>query len=105
MGNTGLISGANGLASEVIRQSAQQAKYDGSATLGRQTIRYGFGLNRINAAGYVPVQSLAPVVNTNVGPSEEASAQTGPFPSQLPHAPFGRDKHRHPAGNSPQHVL
>ena len=80
MGNTGLVTGPNGLSSEVILQSDHQLKYDGSATLGRQVVRYGFTLNRINAAGFVPVQGLAPFVSTNIGPSEEAFAETGPFP-------------------------
>ena len=79
MGNTGLVTGPNGLAPEVILQSNSQVKYDGSSTLGRHIIRYGFALNRINAAGFVPVQGLAPFVTTNIGPSEEAFAQTGPF--------------------------
>jgi Carboxypeptidase regulatory-like domain len=80
MGNTGLLTGPNGLAPEDIVQSDHQVKYDGSATLGRQIIRYGLSLNRIQAAGFVPVQSLAPFVSTNVGISEESFAQNGPFP-------------------------
>jgi len=80
MGNTGLATGPNGIAPEAILQSDHQAKYDGSIILGRQTIRYGFTFNRIGAAGFVPVQGLAPFLNTNVGSSEEAFAQTGPFP-------------------------
>lgn len=80
MGNTGLVIGPNGLAPQSILQSDHQAKYDGSKTLGRGIIRYGFTFNRIAAAGFVPVQSLAPLLITNVGPSEEAFAQSGPFP-------------------------
>jgi hypothetical protein len=80
MGNTGLVTGPNGLASEAIMQSDHQVKYDGGVTLGRQLIRYGFTLNRINAAGFVPVQGVAPFASTNVGPSEEAFAESGPFP-------------------------
>jgi hypothetical protein len=79
MGNSGLVTGPNGLAPQVILQSDHQVKYDGSVVLGRQILRYGFTFNRIGAAGFVPVQSLAPFLSTNVGPSEEAFAQTGPF--------------------------
>jgi hypothetical protein len=80
MGNTGLVTGANRNTPETILQSDCQTKYDGSKTLGSHTISYGFGFNRIVAAGLVPFQSLAPLVVTNVGPSEEAFAQAGPFP-------------------------
>ena len=79
MGNTGLVTGPNGLAPQSIIQSDHQAKYDGSKTLGRHIVRYGFNFNRIAAAGFVPVQSLAPLLITNVGPSEQAFAQGGPF--------------------------
>jgi hypothetical protein len=80
MGNTGLQTGPNGGAPQVILQSDLQAKYDGSKTLGYHILRYGFNMNRIAAAGFVPGSSLAPYMLTNVGPSEEAFAQTGPFP-------------------------
>src|SRR5215469_2798787 len=79
MGNTGFISGANGLAPEKVLQSDLQFKYDGSKIWGRHIIRYGVNVNRILAAGFVPLQSLAPYLFTNVGASEEAFAQTGPF--------------------------
>ena len=80
MGNTGLLTGPSGNAPQAILQSDLQAKYDGSKTLGRHILRYGFNVNRIAAGGFVPLQSLAPYVLTNVGASEEAFAQTGPFP-------------------------
>jgi hypothetical protein len=80
MGNTGLITGPNGIAPEIILQRDHQVKYDGTASVQRHIIHYGFTFNRIAAAGSVPVQGLAPAVNTNVGLPEEAFAQTGPFP-------------------------
>ena len=80
MGNTGLSTGPSGSAPQAILQSDHQAKYDGSKTLGSHIIRYGFDFNWIAAAGSVPLQGLAPFVFTNVGPSEETFAQTGPFP-------------------------
>jgi Carboxypeptidase regulatory-like domain len=79
MGNTGLSTGPSGSAPQAILQSDHQAKYDGSKTLGSHIIRYGFDFNRIAAAGFAPIQGLAPFVSTNVGPSEETFAQTGLF--------------------------
>ena len=80
MGNTGLVTGPNFIAPEVILQSDHQLKYDGSKTLGPHIIRYGFDFNRIAAAPFVPFSGLAPSLSTNIGASEEAFAQTGPFP-------------------------
>jgi hypothetical protein len=79
MGSTGLQTGPNFLPPEIILQRDLQFKYDGSFTRGRHILRYGFNLNRIVAAGFVPVGSLAPGLNTNVGDSEEAFAATQPF--------------------------
>jgi hypothetical protein len=81
MGSTGLQTGPPNLsAPQVILQSDLQAKYDGSKIWGSHIIRYGFDFNRVAAAGFVPLASLAPFLFTNVGASEEAFAQTGPFP-------------------------
>lgn len=80
LGNTGLVTGPNNNAPQVVLQRDHQIKYDGSKTLGSHIIRYGFDFNRITAAGFAPFNSVAPVLFTNVGPSEEAFAQTGPFP-------------------------
>jgi Carboxypeptidase regulatory-like domain/TonB dependent receptor len=80
MGNTGLQTGASGNAPAAVLQSDLQAKYDGSKAIGRHIVRYGFDFNRIAAAAFAPLQSLTPYVLTNVGASEEAFAETGPFP-------------------------
>ena len=80
MGDTGLVTGPSGSASQAILQSDLQAKYDGSKTLGRHILSYVFNVNRIAAAGFLPAGSLAPSLFTNVGASEEAFAQIGPFP-------------------------
>jgi Carboxypeptidase regulatory-like domain len=74
MGNTGLATGPSAFAPEETLQSNHQIKYDGSKTTGSHVIRYGFTFNRIAAAGFVPFQSLAPFLLTNVGPDEEAFA-------------------------------
>src|SRR5215467_7112123 len=78
MGNTGLVTGPAGSAHSTILQSNYQAKYDGSKTVGRHILRYGFNVNRIAAAGFLP-SSLAPWASTNVGDSEEGFAATGTF--------------------------
>lgn len=80
MGSTGLVTGPNFFAPEVVLQSDHQVKYDGSKMAGAHIFRYGFDFNRIAAAGFVPVGSLAPSLVTNVGSSEESFAQAGPFP-------------------------
>jgi len=80
LGNTGLVTGPNFVVPELTLQSNHQVKYDGSKTLGPHIIRYGFDFNRIAAAAFVPLGSFAPSLFTNVGTSEEAFAQTGPFP-------------------------
>ena len=80
MGNTGLVTGPNYNAVHVIRQRDLQAKYDGTKTIGLHIIRYGFDFNRIIGAGFIPFNALAPSLYTNVGPAQEAFAQTGPFP-------------------------
>jgi hypothetical protein len=80
IGNTGLITGPNGSARDAILQGDTQLKYDGSKTLGTSIIRYGVTFNRIQAAGYVPLGSLAPSVFTNLGDPEIEFAQDGPFP-------------------------
>lgn len=74
-----LVTGPNSTAPQLVPASYHQVKYDGSKTLGSHVIRYGFDFNRIVVAGFVPFYSLAPYVFTNVGDSEEAFAQTGPF--------------------------
>jgi len=80
MGSTGLFAGPNSYAPFKFLQNNYQGKYDGTKTLGRHIIRYGFDLNHIPAFGFVPFCSLAPCLVTNVGASEEAFAATGPFP-------------------------
>ena len=75
-----LATGAYAFAPQLLPASYHQLKYDGGKTLGSHVIRYGVDFNRIAVAGFAPFYSLAPYVSTNVGPSEEAFAQTGPFP-------------------------
>lgn len=80
LGNTGLSTGPSGSAPWLVVQRDRQVKYDGSKTSGPHILRYGFTFNRIGGAALAPLQSLAPFLSTNVGPSEESFAQNGPFP-------------------------
>ena len=80
MGSTGLVTGPSFLAPQIGAQSNHQFKYDGSRVSGSHVIRYGFDFNHIVGGGFFPAASLAPLVITNVGASEQAFAQTGPFP-------------------------
>jgi len=84
MGNTGLVTGPNGIATQVLLQRDLQPKYDGSKTLGSHLIRYGFDFNRIIVGAFVPFQSLAPFLLTNVGPSEQSFASGGTATCMVP---------------------
>jgi len=83
MGNSGLDTGPNVAAPNVVLQSDYQFKYDGSRAIGPHLIRYGFDFNRFPFAGFLPFNSLAPIVSTIIGPAEEAFAQSGPFPGGI----------------------
>jgi hypothetical protein len=80
MGSTGLFTGPSAVVPLIFLQSDYQAKYDGTRTLGRHIIRYGFDFNHIPMAALAPMYGLAPFLFTNVGAAEEAFAQAGPFP-------------------------
>lgn len=79
MGSTGLATGPNSFAPQVILQSNHQVTYDGSKILGPHIVRYGFTFNRIAAAANVPLGSLAPSLSTNIGQSEINFAAAGTF--------------------------
>jgi hypothetical protein len=80
MGSTGLFTGPNSYVPFTFMQNNYQGKYDGTRTLGRHIVRYGFDFNHIPLFAFAPICSLAPCLVTNVGASEEAFAATGPFP-------------------------
>jgi len=80
MGSTGMVTGPYLYSPWKILQSNHQIKYDGSTTRRSHIFRYGFAFNRIAAAGFVPIQSLAPFLSTNIGQSEQSFAENGPFP-------------------------
>lgn len=83
MGNSGLDTGPIVFAPNIVLQSDYQVKYDGSRTIGPHLLRYGFDFNRFPFAGFLPFNSLAPIVSINIGPAEQAFAQSGPFPGGM----------------------
>jgi hypothetical protein len=58
-------SGSNLLAPQQTYQENTQAKYDGSKTIGKHVLRYGFGYNHIQGGGFAKFFGLAPTVNTD----------------------------------------
>jgi hypothetical protein len=80
LGSTGLFTGPNSVVPLTFFQSDHQAKYDGTRTLSRHIVRFGFDFNHIPMAASAPIYGLAPFLFTNVGASEEAFAEAGPFP-------------------------
>jgi len=58
-------SGPNFLAPQKTFQSNKQTKYDGTKTLGRHTIRFGGGVNRIQGGVFAAFVGSAPIVGSN----------------------------------------
>jgi carboxypeptidase family protein len=58
-------SGPNFLAPQKTFQSNKQTKYDGTKTLGRHTIRFGGGINRIQGGVFAAFIGSAPIVGSN----------------------------------------
>jgi len=58
-------SGSNLLAPQQTYQENTQAKYDGSKTVGKHVLRYGFGYNHIQGGGFAKFFALAPTVNSD----------------------------------------
>src|ERR1051326_8039523 len=74
-------SGPNLLAPQQTFQENTQAKYDGSKTVGKHILRYGFGYNHIQGGGFAKFFALAPTVN--VDPTDPS---TPFFPAAPPFA-------------------
>lgn len=58
-------SGPNFLAPQKTFQSNKQTKYDGTKTIGRHTLRFGAGLNRIQGGVFAAFIGTAPIVGSN----------------------------------------
>lgn len=62
-----LYSGPNYLAPQGTFQSDKQIRYDGSWTVGRHNVRYGYSLNRILGGGFAAFFGLSPRISINSG--------------------------------------
>ncbi len=58
-------SGPNFLAPQKTFQSNKQTKYDGTRTIGRHTLRFGGGVNRIQGGVFAAFIGTAPIVGSN----------------------------------------
>ena len=76
MGDTGLVTGPSGSASQAILQSDLQAKYDGSKTLGRHILSYVFNVNRIAAACSCRPAALRQVSSRMLAPPRRPSRKS-----------------------------
>jgi hypothetical protein len=78
-GGENFCSGANILAPQGTFQSDKQVKYDGSYTVGRHTIRYGTGYNKILGGGFAKFFGIQPMVQSVFNSANETFANTSPF--------------------------
>jgi carboxypeptidase family protein len=60
-----LCTGPNFLAPQKTFQSNKQTKYDGTKTMGRHTLRFGGGVNRIQGGVFAAFIGSAPIVGSN----------------------------------------
>jgi hypothetical protein len=63
----GLYTGPNVNAPQGTFQSDKQFRYDGTWTAGKQNLKYGYSLNRIQGGGYASFFGLAPRVRETSG--------------------------------------
>jgi hypothetical protein len=81
---TGNIAfGPNGNVPQATYQSDKQFRYDGSWTLGRHLIRYGYSLNRILGGGFFAADSLSPIVAITAGTQLNGTGATATNPSNF----------------------
>jgi hypothetical protein len=78
-GGEAFCSGANILAPQKTYQSDKQIKYDGSYTIGRNTLRYGSAFNKIEGGGFAKFFALQPAVQSVFNAANAAFAATDPF--------------------------
>ncbi len=78
--NGGPFTGPNYLAPQSTPQQNNQIKYDGSKTWGRHIVRFGASYNHIQGGGFASFFGLAPLIEGNFVPGDDAIAATGPFP-------------------------
>jgi hypothetical protein len=78
-------SGPNLLAPQQTFQQNTQIKYDGSKTIQKHILRYGFGYNHIQGGGFAKFFGLAPSVNADPTDPSTPFLPAGP-PSSFPFA-------------------
>lgn len=78
--NNGPQTGPNYLAPQSTPQQDTQVRYDGGKPWGTHFLRYGVNYNHIQGGGYASFFKIAPLVETNFAPTDEATAAVGPFP-------------------------
>ena len=78
-------SGTNILAPQQTYQEDRQIKYDGSATFGHHTLRYGAGYNGILGGGFASFFGIQPAVSSVDDPAGAARA----FAATDPYGPGG----------------
>lgn len=78
--NNGPQTGPNLLAPQATPQLDRQVKYDGGKPLGAHFVRYGVNYNWIEVSGFASFFGLAPQIQTNYAPGEDAIAANGPYP-------------------------
>lgn len=67
--------GPNLLAPQATPQSDHQIKYDGSKTVGKHTLRFGFGYNHIQGGGFASFFKIAPqVFEFGPGPNSDPTS-------------------------------
>ena len=74
-------SGPSFLAPQKTFQSDKQTKYDGSKTMGRHTLRFGGGVNRIQGGVFAAFIGTAPIVGSNpalAGPGNQVASPSDP---------------------------
>ncbi len=77
----GPSTGPNLLAPQSTPQSDKQFKYDGSKTVGKHILRYGFDYNHIQGGGFASFFALAPQIVTNQNEFSSVTSYAGvPYP-------------------------
>jgi hypothetical protein len=71
--------GPNFAQPQTTLQRNTELRYDGSATVKTHVIRYGMAFERIPES-FVSASANAPILNSNVGPTQTAIASAGPYP-------------------------
>ena len=81
---TGNIAfGPNGNVPQATYQSDKQFRYDGSWTLSRHLLRYGYSINRILGGGFFAADSLSPIVAISAGTQLNGTGATASNPSNF----------------------